>query len=839
MKKSIKSCLFLITFFGLMFFILPKYEKVYADESLYFDKEGNLVFATYDKLATSKIKYKTIGWVIKKYDEPKSAIGQNYCIIPKPEYYYEIKDDNNPGYVYIYFIVKKADIYKTIETKSSNWKNSLEKYGGKVYFDSIMTVVEYSVIKGGLYSGENDWGEVYYDYNGISTARWWAKPEMLKSYFDIEVNFPPNVTKLNMQYINSKQNVIVNSQIISSASIGSNSISNAKFDVLSGIPTGENLYAVSNSSAYYYQGNFIKNVGTVKIPVKVVTDYLLKWKDSNGKAKSESQKVERWYYVEKPYEYYNVLSFDVYQLEEVSFSNNAIGTVKIKCELSDYTIKKSIDNIVENHLKITEASYSAGQIVVNGINGKRPDIPEQNQQELANKALVRVEVRNDKLLFNDETILSDTWTTKPTIYNINNSSKKTFYKENLIIPNEIKNGNISNGKAVYIYRNGSKTKEISQKINDIVIHTPVVCYGKVSTPKQYNMSVVPKANQIVLDTEFGISINTYGKHRAILGYGNNDYSKYTGKYLVKFPFEVSINNFNYDKNEWIEINNLEKVYLPKTVSTGMYKIQFIALSKNSDNMYDSRGNNANLLIEQYGASDFLEIEVVGSMYGFCIEDEERETYYVGNKLGFWKKLDNNVKKLPIYSEEKNNYVISLNTNGFGSDISHSICGEITYYCIDDNQKIEVDVYNEDIGDYINKSKYIKLPDKIVWTQEDKSTVSDNVYKWTTKINLGNNIIVLPKGKNIDNKAELNIYAIRSKNILINLEIKGCCGEKGLLNYSNVENFKRGYCNMWKSEGYKYEFISKNDKNIVLNDGDVIILRISDKIYDDYEIIGTH
>ncbi len=823
MKKNTKSCLFLITFFGLMLFILPKYQEVYADESLHFDNDGNLVFATYDKMATGKIKYKTVGWTIKKYEEPKNAVGQKYCIIPKPEYYYEIKDINNPGYIYTYFIIKKADVYNAIESKSYEWKNSLEKYGGKVYFDSVMTVDEYGVIKGGLYSGENDWGEIYYDYNGISTARWWAKPEMLKSYFDIEVNFPSNVTKLNMQYTNSTQNININSQIISSASIGSNSISNTKFDVLSGIPTGERLYAVGNSSEYYYEGKFIKNAGIVKIPVKVVTNYLLNWKDSNGNAKSESQIVERWYYVERAYEYYNVLSFDVYKLEGLIMSNAAIGTVDINCNdisynINNYTVDKSIDNKVENHLKITESSYSAGQIVVNGTNGKKPDIPEQDQQDMANKALVKVEVRNDKLIFNDETILSDSWAEKSTIYNIKNSSKKTFYTENIIIPNKIKNGNVSDGKAVYAYSNENKSKKITQKVNNIIIHTPVVCYGKVSAPKQYNMSAVPKANQIVLGTEFGITINTYGKHRNILGYGNNDYSKYTDKYLVRFPFEVIINNLNYNKNEWIEIKNLEKVYLPKEISTGKYKIEFTALSKNYNNQYDALGDNANILIEQYGARDVLEVEVIGSMYGFSIENEKNETYYVGNKLGFWKNVDDKAKTLPVCFEEKNNYVISLETNGFGSETNHNICAEITYYCIKDGKKIEVDVYSEEKGDYINKSKYIKSPDKM---------------------DLGNSLIALPKGKNIKNNEELNMYAIKSENILINFKIKGYCGEICLLDYLNVENFKRGYCNMWKSEGYKYEFISKSSEKLVLNDGDVIILRLSDKIYDDYEIIGTH
>lgn len=197
--------LFLVFTMGIIFFVIPPWEDVYAGESLYFDQEGNLVFATYDRAATSKIRYLTAGWTIKKYDEPLSYKGQVYGTISKPEFYYKVQDKNNPEYVYVYFIMKKKDVMSVINKASSVWGAGLEKYGGTIYIDSVMTVTEYGVQKGGLYSNGVGWGEIYYDYWGISKARWWADPTCLKAYFDISVAFPPQTAKPPAVY---KDNVI-------------------------------------------------------------------------------------------------------------------------------------------------------------------------------------------------------------------------------------------------------------------------------------------------------------------------------------------------------------------------------------------------------------------------------------------------------------------------------------------------------------------------------------------------------------------------------------------------------------------------------------------------------
>ena len=45
--------------------------------------------------------------------------------------------------------------------------------------------------------------------------------------------------------------------------------------------------------------------------------------------------------------------------------------------------------------------------------------------------------------------------------------------------------------------------------------------------------------------------------------------------------------------------------------------------------------------------------------------------------------------------------------------------------------------------------------------------------------------------------------------------------------------------MWKSEGYSYEFVDNMGEKINLKDGDAFVIALSGKLYEDYEIVGTH
>ena len=98
MKKLIFICLTIL-------FISLSVSKTALAEELYFNESGDLIFSVYDKIATNEIKYKTIGWVIKRYNDVLQADGQNSVNISKSGFIYQIPDQENPEYCYTTFIV--------------------------------------------------------------------------------------------------------------------------------------------------------------------------------------------------------------------------------------------------------------------------------------------------------------------------------------------------------------------------------------------------------------------------------------------------------------------------------------------------------------------------------------------------------------------------------------------------------------------------------------------------------------------------------------------------------------------------------------------------------------
>lgn len=862
MKKILKYLMFSAVFCAVLF-IIPHFNKIYADSQIYFDEDGNFVFATYDKKATGKIRYKTVGWLIKKYEGDRGNPGQIYGIISKPEFYYAVEDKENPGYRYSYFIVKKEEVMGAIGKASSSWEKYLEQYGGVIYLDSVMTVTEYDNDTGGLMADGSAWGEVYYDYAGISAARWWARPEYLLEYFDIPIVFPKSTLHIKPEYEEkSPVTRYISEDIIVSATIGSHDISLTEYDIGKGIPAGEDLFAYGTAAKYYSEGILIKRSGTVKIPTKVTTDYLLKWTDAGGMARSETVRVERWYHVAKDYEYYEVSSFEQYKLTKAKIEGTAAGCTEERIDVPDRNIEIVNYKERDKHISIKEGNYYAGIVAINSKNNQKPDIPEENQQALAEKGNASCKSRNDRLEVGSSIILSDEWSegcnyTEKTI----KAGKTSFYRTNIIIDSNVQNGVYEDTRVSYVYEsvyknnwtgkepNSQKLKIISQNVEKIAVHTPVLCNAKVSSPKKYNMAVAPEGNQIVLGTDFQIKAGAVGYHRDIRGYGYGDYEKYAKKMYVSFPFEIIIGSELYAAGEWIEFNSDNVICkLPDNVRTGDYTVKLVVFSINAPkdrledvlkNHADCIGKGANLSITQYAAQSSLEVEVIGTLYGFGVNQQGENMHYVGRKIGFDKMVPEGTEVLPMNQGEKCNYELTVMSRGFGKSEYDKICAKIKYYYISDGNREEIDLYMDKKHDLLTGNVLEKAPDEIVWTKEGSMDGSSNQYMWKTNMELGESIVAVKKGTEIKWNEDIDGYVLRGDNILINFEIYGYCGKTAELTYNNVENYKKGYCNMWKTEGYKYEFTDKTGNKIRLMDGDALFLDVSGKIYQDYEVIGTH
>ena len=60
-----------------------------------------------------------------------------------------------------------------------------------------------------------------------------------------------------------------------------------------------------------------------------------------------------------------------------------------------------------------------------------------------------------------------------------------------------------------------------------------------------------------------------------------------------------------------------------------------------------------------------------------------------------------------------------------------------------------------------------------------------------------------------------------------------------LSYINPENEQKGYCNMWKRQGFSYERVDAHGTRFHFLDGDFLLFDLKQTLHRDYESWGTH
>lgn len=181
MKVLVIAIVFVILLAGIVFAGSESFEP------LYFDESGRLSFETVDNVAVNTA-YRTLGWTIKRYDLPIDD-PSNMTVTCKLRDESYVGDD---GRAHTFFYVNREDVLGRTSIVSEEWSNELRNSGGVVYLDSIMTVCQYGYPLGELDEYGNWAGEVYFTYDGISTARWWRNPEDLRQDFDRTVVIWPD-----------------------------------------------------------------------------------------------------------------------------------------------------------------------------------------------------------------------------------------------------------------------------------------------------------------------------------------------------------------------------------------------------------------------------------------------------------------------------------------------------------------------------------------------------------------------------------------------------------------------------------------------------------------------
>lgn len=426
-----------------------------------------------------------------------------------------------------------------------------------------------------------------------------------------------------------------------------------KFDVLKGIPTSESLYVNASAKSYLYRNAFKEMTGFKSYPIQVSKTYTLRWTDivpgppdANGfpttisVPRSDTQTVTKSYSIERKYSYWLIDHLEVYGLGQATFANYALPSGTVTLQPNGYTPPSvSAAHDASPYAHLTDPVYSnvtlPGQVISGGTS--RPSIPNEDWKQQAERAIGKIKVKNDSLIFNGHTVMDNrvveetapapgTIPAPPMIgqdvlygkgYNIDASKTNKA--------NQPSAGTISYTLLKGIGGGANKSFAING-INPVTVHTPIVNVASVSNDAAHNQKTKPTAGRsaLILDRPFTVTVPTNGQHREIKGYGNRDYAKYMRDKQVWFPFDVykADRTTFIPKETWTSIpvgQTQTTFYLPVWVNEGNYDVLFRTIAENSPPSFTTQ-MKANLDLSHHVATQVVPVEVIGRLYDFRITD---------------------------------------------------------------------------------------------------------------------------------------------------------------------------------------------------------------------------
>ncbi len=548
-----------------------------------------------------------------------------------------------------------------------------------------------------------------------------ATPTPVPNVFD-----PPIVTAPLPETHDMEFTIPVNTGVIRADNRGAE-----KFTAVQGVPTTESLYGQVTAKDYLVGYKFVKKTGVKYYPIQVKKNYNLTWmKDTPTTAPSSAPEqvndtitVTQTITVARAYAYWEIQNFECYKIGSAVLRNYALPdeAITIYPNYSYYhpptiSINHSGD---ESYHVIPPAEYTNGITLppenISSSGTSMPSIPKEDFTRKAWEMTGNISVKNDYLSFNGTTVMSDTVTQMlPPDINRNGVPQcETFINENVLYkPNNIieatkVNGTFaSSGTITYTaIATVNPTRPANPQysidgINKVVIHTPVVCIPSITDDNDKHSQLINPTegcNQLVLDpnptlSDFVVSISNTGSHSDKQGYYSRDFSRSLRdpnvSYIaedkgvlmnqVKFPFDVYMDvGANYDQRDdkfikahtWLTIGRAApRFYLPMTVNEGVYTVQFRTVAVNGLPYINKAEEYANKNLINYVATNTLDVEVSGRIYGLTIYDLTdypiwEEVFRVKDSMDFKKDFS---KYLPgtgslTYSKNRS-YTYTLGTN---------------------------------------------------------------------------------------------------------------------------------------------------------------------------------
>lgn len=160
-----------------------KYGSEMVFEPIRGTPDGTIYYGTIAKQASSsRIRYRTLGWKVTVRNHAGVVMDELYYRIGGA-YMKQVDERNVDGYEYDIYSLSLLDIRNQLNTHA---QEALKSADCSITFDACTTVMIDGVLQGEMTDEGILTGEVYTDYNGISTAQNWSQKtkETLKSYYN-------------------------------------------------------------------------------------------------------------------------------------------------------------------------------------------------------------------------------------------------------------------------------------------------------------------------------------------------------------------------------------------------------------------------------------------------------------------------------------------------------------------------------------------------------------------------------------------------------------------------------------------------------------------------------
>ena len=430
-----------------------------------------------------------------------------------------------------------------------------------------------------------------------------------------------------------------------------------RYEVTRCIPGGESVYAVVQTEQYLVGYEFVRHEGKKTYQVYASKDFELRWKGAGeDEILSETVTVTRMIPISRSYSYWEARRFELYELEKAVIRNEALENGQIILQRQDgqnLQAEASHAGSENYYIKAPVLSVTLPTEVIYSDTQDRPN-PGGIFSEEVESLVGEIKVRNDKVIIGGTTVMSDQigygTTQAPNmepLQSLNAVSKTELFAEE----NELKTGSanqkyLSEGSVTYrkVVSVSGGSANLSYPIydlNEIRIHTPVVCQGIVEGASKglvQAVNIEEGAEQLILDSDirfsaFQVAASNRGTHLSEKGYGGRDYSEYVlrkngeVKNEVKFPFDVFRMSAGGQEAEyiptgtWTVIGEEKESFSPAIwTKEGSYDIWFRTTAANGDGKESMAETYANRDSSCYAATDSVRVQISGRIYGFSVFD---------------------------------------------------------------------------------------------------------------------------------------------------------------------------------------------------------------------------